>query len=423
MHSFRATYRVASFLPIEQVAATFAGEQSSGTFVRTPLESDALRERHAATVERIDPIDNLDARNALPGSLNPAGLPFAHAALVTVAYPVANVGTSMASLFTTVAGNLFELEELAAVKLVGLHAPRAVLDRYPGPEQGLAGTRRLIGADEHEPIIGTIIKPSVGLSLEDHAGLVRELAGAGLDFIKDDELTANPPHAPLSERIRVSLEEIARAADTSGRRTMYAFNISDDIDTMLKSAEAIEKAGGTCVMVTVPVVGLAAVEHLRRNTSLAIHGHRAAFEAMGRSRELGIAYTVYQQFMRMAGTDHLHIGGFDSKFFADNEMVLENFRAVSSPLGSQRPVMPVLSAGQSAATAQSTFDSIKTTDVMVLAGGGIVGHPGGVRAGVASLRSAWAALGDGVAVAERAESDADLATALVHFDRSARQRA
>ena len=50
------------------------------------------------------------------------------------------------------------------------------------------------------PIIGSIIKPSIGLTADETAALVDQLAGAGIDFIKDDELQSNGPGCPLRER-------------------------------------------------------------------------------------------------------------------------------------------------------------------------------------------------------------------------------
>ena len=198
---------------------------------------------------------------------------------------------------------------------------------------------------------------------------------------------------------------------------MYAFNISDDIDQMLRNADLLESLGGTCVMVTVPTLGLAAVEHLRRHTPLAVHGHRAGFEGFGRAGGLGIDFGVYQQFMRLAGADHVHVGGFNSKFFESNETVLASINAVRTPLGDQLPAVPVLSSGQSAATAQDTFDAVGTDDIMVLAGGGITAHPLGVASGVRSIRDSWLALGAGLTVQEAAENNPDISAALSQFVR------
>ena len=56
---------------------------------------------------------------------------------------------------------------------------------------------------QNRPLIGTIIKPSVGLSPADTARLVDQLARAGIDFIKDDELMADPPHSPFDRRVEI----------------------------------------------------------------------------------------------------------------------------------------------------------------------------------------------------------------------------
>ena len=59
---------------------------------------------------------------------------------------------------STVAGNLYELQELSGVRLVDLELPQAFAERYPGPGFGIDGTRRLARV-EGRALIGTIIKP------------------------------------------------------------------------------------------------------------------------------------------------------------------------------------------------------------------------------------------------------------------------
>jgi hypothetical protein len=62
---FRARYRIGSYLPLEKAAAVLAGEQSSGTFTQVPGETAELKEKHAARVAGVTPIDDLTER--LPG--------------------------------------------------------------------------------------------------------------------------------------------------------------------------------------------------------------------------------------------------------------------------------------------------------------------------------------------------------------------
>ena len=190
-----ATYRIETAQPLARAAEIMAGEQSCGTFVRVPGETDELRANHAARVERITELEVVDVPS-LPYSKPPKNHDgkFKRAEVV-LSFPLANMGASLPNLLATVCGNLYELQEFSGLKLIDLQLPRAFADKYPGPQFGIAGTRRLTSV-EGRPIIGTIIKPSVGLSPEQTAAMVRVLIEAGLDFIKDDELMANPPHSP-----------------------------------------------------------------------------------------------------------------------------------------------------------------------------------------------------------------------------------
>ncbi len=158
-------------------------------------------------------------------------------------FPLDNFGPSLPNLLAAVAGNLFEIKELAAIKLVDLDLPEAFAERYPGPAFGVAGTRRLMSRPDGT-MVGTIVKPSIGLSPDELAGLVAELADAGVDFIKDDELQGNGPTAPLAERVRAVMPVLERHADRTGVKPMYAFNITDDMDRLEANHElVVERAG------------------------------------------------------------------------------------------------------------------------------------------------------------------------------------
>src|SRR5215213_7413930 len=163
-----ATYRIETAYPLEQAAAAMAGEQSTGTFVRVPGETEALRDRFGARVERITELETVEAPS-LPGSRPPRGAdgPTRYRrAEVVLSFPLENMGPSLPNLVATVAGNLFELREFSGLKLIDLDLPPAFAEVYPGPQFGVHGTRRLAGV-EGRPIIGTIIKPSVGLAPEE----------------------------------------------------------------------------------------------------------------------------------------------------------------------------------------------------------------------------------------------------------------
>jgi len=411
-----AKYLVETPHSLEHAATVLAGEQSSGTFVSVPGETLELKEKFGARVESIEPLDTVPSPS-LPGSKAPksAGGPTQYRrGVASISFPLQNFGPSLPALMSTVAGNLYELQELSGVRLVDLTLPQAFADRYPGPGFGIEGTRRLAQV-EGRPLIGTIIKPSVGLSIEQLRPLVRDLAQAGLDFIKDDELNADPPYAPLAQRVPAVMDEINRVADKSGKKAMYAFNITGDLDDMLRSHDLVQRHGGTCVMVNVNCVGLAAVTHLRRHSALPIHGHRAYFGAMARAPMLGIGFTAFQKVWRLAGVDHLHVGGFDSKFYESNDEVAQSIRDCLSPMFGGYRVMPAISSAQWAGSAPVIYSDTGAIDVIHLAGGGIIAHPGGTAAGVRSMQQGWEAAMSGTPISEYARSRPDLAAAIQKF--------
>lgn len=411
-----ATYLIETRHPLEQAAAIMSGEQSAGTFVKVPGETPELLSRHGAKVERITPLETVD-QPSLPGSKAPRGMenaPFQRAEVV-LSFPFENVGASLSTLITTISGNLYELSPFSGLRLLDVTIPPAFADIYPGPAFGVAGTRRLAGV-EGRPLLGTIIKPSVGLSPEDTAALVKTLCEAGLDFIKDDELQTNSPHSPFAERVAAVMRVINDHAQATGKKVMYAFNLTADLDDMLRHHDIVVKHGGTCVMVNMLSVGAAGLVHLRRHAELPIHGHRVGWGALTRHPLLGMDYTAYQKLMRVAGMDHLHVNGLRNKFCETDESVIASARACLTPLF--RPddtALPVFSSGQSAKQAPDTYRALGGADLLYLAGGGIMAHPSGVAAGVVALQQAWDAAMRGIDLQTHARDHAELRQALEMF--------
>ncbi|MFI2104539.1 RuBisCO large subunit C-terminal-like domain-containing protein [Isoptericola sp. NPDC019693] len=402
------TYYIESAVDPAQAAAGLAGEQSSGTFVSVPGESDRLRQRHGAEVVAVRELGEVPP--SLPSRTMPERVT---AAEVVVEFPMENAGTDLATVLTMVAGNLFELSQLYACRLTTIHLPEAFADAHPGPAFGVRGTRKLLNRPSGV-MIGTIVKPNVGLAEDEYRAVVRELARASIDVIKDDELMTDPGYLPLETRVRVATEEIRAAEQTTGHPTMYAFNITGDLQGLRRRHDLVVEAGGSCVMLNVPVMGIPALELLRSFAEVPIHGHRAGLAASMRHPGLGVDYRAWQKLARLAGADHLHVSGLGSKFYERDEEVVANIRSLQTPLGHGEEPVPTLSSGQNVHTAGLTFDALGSQDVLMLAGGGIAAHPDGPAAGVRSLRQAWDVavaghtLQDG---AQRCQQDGDPALA------------
>ena len=415
-----ARYWIETAFPLDDAAAIMAGEQSTGTFVRVPGETDELRERYAARVEQIVELGTVDSPS-LAGSGLPkkqTGPAVRRTAEVTLSWPIENMGPSLPNLLSTVAGNLFELKPFSGLKLLDVTLPPAFLSTYQGPQFGVEGTRRLTGV-YGRPIIGTIIKPSVGQSPEQTAAQVKMLAEAGVDFIKDDELQADGPHCPFEQRVPAVLRVLSEYAERTGKRPMYAANITGEIDQMLRRHDLVVACGGTCVMVSVNSVGLPAMTALRRHAQVAIHGHRNGWGMFSRSHATGMSFIAFQKFWRLSGIDHIHVNGLHNKFCEDDASVIASARECLTPMfpapykGCE--IMPVFSSGQSARQALDTYKALGSIDLIYACGGGILAHPAGPAAGVRSLHQAWEAATAGIPLAEYANSHEELRSALEAF--------
>jgi ribulose-bisphosphate carboxylase large chain len=315
------------------VAEVIAGEQSSGTFLPVPGETEELKARSRAKVTKIT-LQGDCRCPSLPGGRRPKGAASSlkyQRAEITLAFPFANVGANLPTLLATVCGNLYELADHTGCKLLDLELPPAFGEKYPGPQFGVAGTRRLAGVFDR-PIIGTIVKPSVGLSPDQTAELVRELGEAGIDFVKDDELQSDAPHCPLKDRVTAVMRVINQIADRTGKKVMFAFNITDDLEAMLRHHDTVLAAGGTCVMVSLHSVGLPGLLELRRRCALPIHGHRNGWGMYCRHPMLGVEYPAWQKLWRLVGADHLHVNGLQNKFWEPDESVVRSIQACRTPM-------------------------------------------------------------------------------------------
>ena len=415
MEKIRATYLVESPLPIAQAAAVLAGEQSTGTFVAVPGETETLRSNHAAVVEHIHELEPT-ATPGLPGSRPPAGL--YNRGVITVAWPAHNIGQNLPALISTLQGNLYELAQFSGLRLLDFDLPDSYTHTFPGPRHGADGTFSLCGR-QHGPLLGNIIKPSIGLSPDQTAQLVGELATAGVDFIKDDELMANPPSSPFKDRVKAVMHRVNAWADETGKKLMVAFNISDDLDTMLHNYDYIVAHGGTAAMISLNSVGLSATRTVCRHGNLAIHGHRNGWGMLNRHPSLGMDFSAYQKIWRMAGVDHLHVNGIDNKFWEPNESVVHSIACCLQPfLGQVNGPLPVISSGQWGGQAFSTYRKTATTRLLYMAGGGIIAHPSGPASGVKAIRQAWEGAVAGLSAMETAAQHPEFRAAMETFSPS-----
>ena len=411
MERITASYYIETPYAPEKAAAVLAGEQSSGTFVAVPGETEELKQRFAARVEAIELLEAVD-EPAIPGAGSKEGK--YHRAIVKVSWSIENFGYNLPVMVSTLQGNLYEITQFTGLKLMDIELPASFGEKYKGPAFGIEGCRQLTNVYER-PLIGTIIKPSIGLSPGDTAAIVKTLAGAGIDFVKDDELLSSSANSSFNDRVDAVMKVINAHADKTGKKVMYAFNITGEMDEMLQRYEKIVDSGGTCAMISINSVGLSATKKICDKRQLAIHGHRNGWGMLTRHPLLGIDFKAYQKLWRLAGADQLHVNGIQNKFWESDDSVVRSIEACLTKMYDHKTVMPVVSSGQWGGQAFETYRRTRTVDLLYMAGGGIMAHPMGPVAGVIALQQAWSAAVDGMSLEEASEKYTEFGKSVEKF--------
>jgi ribulose-bisphosphate carboxylase large chain len=414
MERITATYYIETPFAPEKAAQVLAGEQSSGTFVAVPGETAELKERFAAVVESVEFLETVN-EPAIPGATSKEGK--YHRAIVKVSWSIENFGYNLPVMVSTLQGNLYEITQFTGLKLMDIDLPASYGNHYQGPSFGIMGCRQLTNV-QGRPMIGTIIKPSIGLSVVQTAAVVKTLAEAGIDFIKDDELLSSSANSNFTERVEGIMKVINSHADRTGKKIMFAFNLSGEMDEMLERYETIVNSGGTCAMVSINSVGLSAAKKICDQGKLAIHGHRNGWGMLTRHPLLGIDFKAYQKIWRLAGVDQLHVNGIQNKFWESDDSVVKSIEACLTPMYDHKTPLPVVSSGQWGGQAFETYRRTKTVDLLYMAGGGIMAHPMGAAAGVKALQQAWSAAVDGLTLEEAANTYGEFNASVEKFGKS-----
>ncbi len=410
------TYLLETPGSVEALAAKIASDQSTGTFVPVPGETEELKNRVAARVLAVRPLPPL----TVPSLPQEGAGPY-NRGEADIGFPFEAIGTDLSALMTIAIGGAFSIRGMTGIRVIAMKLPEEFRGAYPGPQFGVAGTRKLTGVYDR-PVIGTIIKPALGLRPPETAALVGELVRSGADFIKDDEKLMSPAYSPLQERIASIMPMVLDHEQKTGKKVMYAFGISHtDPDQMMRNHDLVVKAGGNCAVVNINSIGMGAMAFLRKRSQLVLHAHRNGWDILTRHPGLGFEFSVWQQFWRLLGVDQFQINGIQSKYWEPDDSFVRSFAAVSTPLFSPGDcAMPVAGSGQWGGQAPETYARTgRTIDLLYLCGGGIVSHPGGPAAGVVAVQQAWSAAVDGIPLETYARSHPELRQAIEKFGKDA----
>lgn len=331
---------------------------------------------------------------------------------IRVAYPIELFEHgNMPNILSSVAGNVFGLRALKNLRLNDIYLPRELVRSFRGPNYGIGGVRELLGVKDR-PLVGTIIKPKLGLKTEDHAKVAYDAWAGGCDIVKDDENLSSQRFNPFDDRVVETLEMRDRAEEESGEKKVYMANITSETEEMLKRAQFVKDHGGRYLMIDILTCGFSALQTVReQDFGLVIHAHRAGHAAFTKNPKHGISMKVIAKVARIIGVDQLHVGTVVGKMSETQEEVSENCEALRTDMYGLKKVLPVASGGLHPGLVPALMEFFGK-DFVIQAGGGIHGHTGGTVSGAKAMRQAVDATLEGVSLKEYAETHKELRVAL-----------
>jgi ribulose-bisphosphate carboxylase large chain len=385
-------YRVTTDLPMEKAAEAIAAEQSTGTWTGISTLNDEVFTKYAAKVTAID------------------------GDMVTIAFPEEDFSIRVGAvpqILSVISGNLYGLSALKGVRLEDVEFPKGILKQYQGPKFGDAGLREILHRPE-KPLVGTIVKPKIGLSPKDTAKYIYEAGSGGLTNGKDDETLVDQAFCPIEDRTKAVAEALDKLRE-EGHYMVHAINISTNGQDVRELAEDVQKWGASQLMIDVLTCGYGAIQAVAEDPKIKvpIHVHRTMHAAMTKDPTNGISMRVIAKLVRMCGGDALHIGTLGvGKMEGAITEGKQNQLACQSDDVPYKKVMPVCSGGMYPGIVPAVIKAAGTNNLQIQAGGGVAGHPEGVRAGAMAMCQAVDSAFEGVDIEKYAETHHELRLAL-----------
>ncbi len=378
-------------------------EQSTGTWVRVPAETEEVRKHHVARVLGVYELPHIEY--GVPKDIKE------RIYFVQIGFPIINIkGMGIPMLFTTVIGNISITHGL---KLVDLAFPKAWLEDFKGPKFGIDGLRKLMNIPER-PLLNNMVKPCTGHTADVAADLVYKAAVGGCDVVKDDELISNPSFNRLEDRIVKVMEAVDRADSEKGEKTLYTINITTKFPEMFEYADKMIDLGANALMINYLTTGFEALRQIAEDPSIKVPilGHMDFGGTFFGGLWTGMtSMLTFAKLPRICGADTVVIPAPYGKAEILDERYEQNLKALRFPFQHIRPTLPMPSGGITPGMVEKCMKEAGN-DILIGSGGGIHSHPDGPTSGAKAFRQAIDAVMQGKSVKQVAKEQKELGIAL-----------
>ena len=252
------------------------------------------------------------------------------------------------------------------VELIDFRLPEAMLARFPGPGQGIAGLRKRAGVGTRA-LTCVALKPQ-GLPVSGLAELAEAFARGGVDFIKDDHGLADQAYSPFAERVAACAAACARAAQQTGRLSRYVPSLSGHYGAMRDQIARARDCGLDAVMIAPLLAGLATAQALaEENRDLVVFAH----PTMGGAAR--IAPPALQRLFRLVGGDVGIFPNYGGRFGYSQATCRALAEGLRAPWGAFKDAAPTPAGGMTTARVPEMLD-FYGPDTMLLIGGALLAN-------------------------------------------------
>ena len=343
-------------------------EGSTGTWEKVEEDTEAVRKAMSSKMVGFHEIPSDDR--------------YVKSAVVQLAFPIRAWGDNIPMMLLAIAGNCFAYSK--NIMLTDLFIGKNLLKKFQGPKFGVDGIRSLTGV-ETRPLSLHIIKPKMGMTPEQTANQVRLTAAGGSDMCKDDEMLGDAYNNTVEQRLSEVMKEINRAADKTGKKMIYLCSITDEPSKMLDKARRAIELGANGLLVAYSA-GLASLRQLTSHPDITVPVMLHASHMIAMMKQ--IAWPVLAKLCRLCGADMMLTPTMWSSIpMVTMEEGLRTSFVKLAPWHHIKRTFPMPCAGVYPGLAEVIISEYGT-DIVIPAGGGMLGHPDGYTAGAKSWRQA-----------------------------------
>jgi 2,3-diketo-5-methylthiopentyl-1-phosphate enolase len=299
-------------------------------------------------------------------------------------------------MLLSIAGNCFAYSQ--KMRLHDVFLPANLLKKFKGPKFGVDGLRELTGVKER-PLSLHIIKPKMGMTPDQVANQVYQTAMGGVDMCKDDEMTSDVYNSTYLDRLAAVRKSLEKAEAKTGKHVIYYLSITHEPSQIVKRARKAVAEGATGLLVCYSA-GLPVLRELAEDPKVSVPIMLHASHMI--AAQPRISWPVFAKLCRICGADMMLTPTYWSSIpMVSMEEGIRTAQVKLAPLGHIKRTFPMPCAGVYPGLAHILVAEYGP-DIVIPAGGGMLGHPDGYTAGAKSWQQAIAAAVSGTHVAEAA---------------------